>query len=136
LIIPNTYGLPVAFFGAPNENELAVAVVVLVLPPDDPLLVLLAALLLALLLLELLDPHPAARSPVTATAAARLSHLEDLICALFSSLVGSVGQVFLAPSGSGGFAQVAGCQQLAPLAKLGRGPFERDATVGQDVGPV
>jgi hypothetical protein len=76
----------------PNENELAAAVVVLVLPPDDPLLVLLAALL-ALLLLELLDPHPAARSPVTATAAARLSHLEDLICALFSSLVGSVGQL-------------------------------------------
>ena len=45
LIIPNTYGLPVAFFGVPNENELAAAVVVLVLPPDDPLLVLLAALL-------------------------------------------------------------------------------------------
>src|SRR6516164_8491134 len=89
LIIPNTYGLPVAFFGVPNENELAVAVVVLVLPADDPLLLLA----LVALLLELLDPHPAARSPVTATAAVRLSHLEDLICALFSSLVGSVGQV-------------------------------------------
>jgi hypothetical protein len=82
LIIPNTYGVPVAFFGVPNENELAAAVVVPVLPPDDPLL-----LPLLVLLLELLDPHPAARSPVTATATVRLSHLEDLICALFSSLV-------------------------------------------------
>jgi hypothetical protein len=82
LIIPKTYGLPVAFFGVPNEDELAVAVVVLVLPPDDaPLPVL------ALLLLELLEPHPAASNPVTTTTAPRLSHLEDLICALFSSLV-------------------------------------------------
>jgi len=90
LIIPNTYGLPVAFFGVPNE--LAAAVAVVVVPPDAPLL----GVLLALLLLELLDPHPAARRPVTTTAAARLSHLEDLICALFSSLVGSVGQVIWA----------------------------------------
>src|SRR5262249_10025046 len=96
LIIPNTYGLPVAFFGVPNENELAAAVVVLVVAPDDPLLLPLPALVVALLLLELLDPHPAARSPVTAATAARLSHLEDLICALFSSLVGSVGQVIWA----------------------------------------
>src|SRR3974390_2851901 len=82
LIIPNTYGLPVAFLGGPNENRLAAAVAVLVVPPDAPLL---EVLLLALPLLELLDPHPAARRPVTTTAAARLSHLEDLICALFSS---------------------------------------------------
>jgi hypothetical protein len=91
LIIPNTYGLPVALFGVPKGDELAAAVVVPVpVPPsDDPLLLPLP---LVGLLLELLDPHPAARSPVTTTAAARLSHLEDLICALFSSLVVSVGQ--------------------------------------------
>src|SRR6516165_8795849 len=100
LIIPNTYGLPVACFGVPNENEVGVAVAVLVLPPDDPLLVVAALLAL---LLELLDPHPAARSPVTTTAAARLIQLEDLICALFSCLVVSVGQVLGGPSGDGRF---------------------------------
>jgi len=77
LIIPNTYGLPVAFLGVPNEDELAVADVVaaevaLVLLPDDPLLALLE-------LLELLDPQPAARTAEAATAAAVPSHLECVI---------------------------------------------------------
>jgi hypothetical protein len=77
LIIPNTYGLPVAFLAVPNENEPALAVVVaadvaLVLLPDDPLPALV-------LLLELLDPQPAARTAEAATAAAVPSHLECVI---------------------------------------------------------
>jgi len=75
LIIPNTYGLPVAFLGVPNEDELALVVaaeVALVLLPDDPLLALLE-------LLELLDPQPAARTAEAATAAAVPSHLECVI---------------------------------------------------------
>jgi hypothetical protein len=74
LIIPNTYGLPVAFFGVPKENELAFVAevdVALALLADDPL---------RSLLLELVDPHPAASSPVAASVAAALSHLERFIC--------------------------------------------------------
>jgi hypothetical protein len=65
--------------GVPNENEPAAAAVVvvadvaLVLLPDDPP----AALVL---LLELLDPQPAAISPVAATTAAVPSHFERFIC--------------------------------------------------------
>ncbi|MGO9889520.1 MAG: hypothetical protein ACLP0L_16635 [Solirubrobacteraceae bacterium] len=76
LIIPNTYGLPVAFLGVPNTDELALVVaaeVALVLLLDDPLLALV-------LLLELLDPQPAAISPVAATTAAVPSHFERFIC--------------------------------------------------------
>ncbi|HUJ33884.1 MAG TPA: hypothetical protein VLW51_01655 [Solirubrobacteraceae bacterium] len=77
LIIPNTYGLPVAFLGVPNENELALEVpaeVALVLLPDDPL-----PPLEPLELLELLAPQPAARTAEAATAAAVPSHLECVI---------------------------------------------------------
>jgi hypothetical protein len=74
LIIPNTYGLPVAFFGVPKENELAFEAV------DEALSPLPADPLFVALVLELLDPHPAASSPVAATAAAALSHLERFIC--------------------------------------------------------
>jgi hypothetical protein len=76
LIIPNTYGLPVAFFGVPNTDDVAavvVADVALALLPDDPLLALVV-------LLELLDPQPAAISPVAATTAAVPSHFERFIC--------------------------------------------------------
>jgi hypothetical protein len=62
--------------GVPNEPAaalLVVADVALVLLADDPL----AALVL---LLELLDPQPAAISPVAATTAAVPSHFERFIC--------------------------------------------------------
>ncbi|HWI71931.1 MAG TPA: hypothetical protein VNT55_08255 [Baekduia sp.] len=73
MIIPNTYGLPVAFFGAPNENALASDVDV-----DFAAVLLVDELALS----ELLDPQPAASSPVAATAATVPTHLEDLMCAL------------------------------------------------------
>jgi hypothetical protein len=57
LIIPNTYGVPVAFLGVPNTALLAAADV----PPDEGGL-------------ELLELQPAAASPMTASAAAQ-SHL-------------------------------------------------------------
>jgi hypothetical protein len=77
LIIPNTYGLPVAFFAVPNTDDppaaaVVVAEVALVPLPDDPL----AALVV---LLELLDPQPAAISPAAATTAAVPSHFERFI---------------------------------------------------------
>ncbi|HTP21398.1 MAG TPA: hypothetical protein VMJ65_17470 [Solirubrobacteraceae bacterium] len=76
--MPKTYGLPVAFFAVPNENDppdaaVVVADVVLALLPDDPLPALV-------LLLELLDPQPAAISPAAATTAAVPSHFERFIC--------------------------------------------------------
>ena len=74
LIIPNTYGLPVAFFADPNTEALEAVLdpdVALVLLPDDPLPLVL--------LLELLDPQPAARTAEAATAAAVPSHLECVI---------------------------------------------------------
>ncbi|HUA69473.1 MAG TPA: hypothetical protein VMA96_00275 [Solirubrobacteraceae bacterium] len=75
--MPNTYGLPVAFFGVPNTDEPELALVLVadgadVALPDDPL----AALVV---LLELLDPQPAARTAEAATAAAVPSHLECFI---------------------------------------------------------
>jgi hypothetical protein len=48
--------------------------VALVLLPDNPLPLLL------LEVLELLDPHPAASSPLAANRATALSHLEVFIC--------------------------------------------------------
>jgi hypothetical protein len=74
LIIPNTYGVPVAFFGVPNI-ELLAAVAELV---DAGALELLEPLEL----LELLELQPAAVSASTA-AAATLSHLRGFICASF-----------------------------------------------------
>jgi hypothetical protein len=71
LIIPKTYGVPVAFLGVPNTELLAAAVV------------LLAAGALELLEpLELLELQPAAVSVSTA-AAVTLSHLSGFICASF-----------------------------------------------------
>jgi hypothetical protein len=79
LINPNTYGLPVAFFAAGNENEpdpvdadVVVEDAALELVADDPLPALLE-------LLELLEPQPAARSAEATTAAAVPSHLEPVI---------------------------------------------------------
>jgi hypothetical protein len=64
LIIPKTYGVPVAFLGVPNTESLAAAVelpaVGLLVPPA--------------LLLEPLELQPAATRPVTASATA-LSHM-------------------------------------------------------------
>jgi hypothetical protein len=70
LIIPNTYGEPVAFFGVPRASLLVDAE----LPPLE-----LAAALLELL--ELLEPQPAASSPAVAIAATALSHRERFIVA-------------------------------------------------------
>jgi hypothetical protein len=69
LIIPKTYGVPVAFLGVPNTEPLAAAGVLL-----------LAAGLLELL--ELPELHPAATSPITAITIT-LSHLGRFICASF-----------------------------------------------------
>jgi hypothetical protein len=71
LIIPKTYGEPVAFLGVPNTELLAVPAVLLDVP-DTELLVLL----------ELLELQPAAVSASTA-AAATLSHLRGFICSSF-----------------------------------------------------
>jgi hypothetical protein len=74
LIIPKTYGEPVAFFGVPNTELLAAAVVLLdagALEPAE-----LAELV------ELLELQAAAVSASTA-AAVTLSHLCDFICASF-----------------------------------------------------
>jgi hypothetical protein len=68
LIIPKTYGEPVAFLGVPNTELLAAAVVL----PDDGVLELL----------ELLELQPAAVSASTA-AAATLSHLRRFILCFF-----------------------------------------------------
>jgi hypothetical protein len=68
LIIPKTYGEPVAFLGVPNTELLAAAVVL----PDDGVLELL----------ELLELHPAAVSASTA-AAVTLSHLRRFILCFF-----------------------------------------------------
>ena len=89
----------------------------LVLLPDDPLLPLLE-------LLELLDPQPAARSPAAATAAAVPSHLERVI--YYSSWLYCEGTV---RSCRGRFPEVTGGEQLAPLAELGGGAFQRDPAV-------
>ncbi len=72
LIIPKTYGVPVAFLGVPNTEPLAAAAL---LPdvgvPEPP---------------EPLEPpallQPAATSPVTARATA-LCHMGRLICSFF-----------------------------------------------------
>jgi hypothetical protein len=79
LIIPKTYGVPVAFLGVPNTEPLAAAGVLLdaeVLEPPE--------------LLELLELQPAATSPVTASATA-LSHMGRFIFASFV-MVESLGQ--------------------------------------------
>jgi hypothetical protein len=73
LIIPNTYGEPVAFFGVPNTSLLVDAE----LPPLE----LAAALLELLELLEPLEPQPAASSPAVAIAATAPSHRERFIVA-------------------------------------------------------
>jgi hypothetical protein len=76
LIIPNTYGVPVAFLGVPSTALLAVV------EPALELLLAAAGLLLAaaeLLLLELLEPQPAANMPIAATAAIEPSHLWRLM---------------------------------------------------------
>jgi hypothetical protein len=73
LIIPKTYGEPVAFLGVPNAEEPVEAVAV----PVDVLE--LAELLAEVELLELLEPHPAATSPVAANAATVPSHFERFI---------------------------------------------------------
>jgi hypothetical protein len=67
--------VPVAFFGVPNTDELAAVLEAEVLLAEEPPLVAL------LVLLELLDPQPAAISPVAAIAAAMPSHRERFICA-------------------------------------------------------
>jgi hypothetical protein len=71
LIIPKTYGEPVAFLGVPNTELLAAAVVL----PDEGVPELLE-------LLELLELQAAAVSASTA-AAVTLSHLSGFICASF-----------------------------------------------------
>jgi hypothetical protein len=68
LIIPNTYGVPVAFLGVPNIELLAAAAVLL----DAG----------ALELLEPLELQPAAVR-ASAAAAITLSHLRGFICASF-----------------------------------------------------
>ena len=81
MIIPKTYGVPVAFLGVPNTEPLAVAGVLLdaeVLEPPE--------------LLELLELQPAATSPVTASATA-LSHMGRFIFASFV-MVEFLGQGF------------------------------------------
>jgi hypothetical protein len=107
LIIPNTYGLPVAFFAVPNTEALEAVLdadVALVLLPDDPLPALVE-------LLELLDPQPAARTAEAATAAAVPSHLE---CVIYrSSWLCCWGTV---RSRGGRFPEITGGEQLAPLA--------------------
>jgi hypothetical protein len=83
LIIPNTYGVPVAFLGVPKEEVPAAAAAVVL--PDVGVLELL----------ELPEPpelQPAATSPITAIAAA-LSHLGRFIFASFL-MIESVGQGF------------------------------------------
>jgi hypothetical protein len=72
LIIPKTYGVPVAFFGVPNTELLAAAVLL----PD-------ADVLEPPGLLEPLELQPAATRPVTARATA-LSHMG---CLIFTSFV-------------------------------------------------
>jgi hypothetical protein len=79
LIIPKTYGVPVAFFGVPNTELLAAAVLL----PD-------ADVLEPPELLEPLELQPAATRPVTARATA-LSHMGRLIFASFV-VVESLGQ--------------------------------------------
>jgi hypothetical protein len=119
LIIPNTYGLPVAFLGVPNADDPAAVVVVadvaLVAPDEPPLL---------LVVLELLDPQAAARSPEATTAAAVPSHLERVID--FSSWLCCQGT---GRSCGSRLPEVTGGEQLAPLAELGGGAIERDPTV-------
>jgi hypothetical protein len=73
LIIPNVYGVPVAFLGVPNTEPLAAAGVLLAVAPELPELAEL---------LEPLELQPAATSPMTATVAGR-SHLGGFICASF-----------------------------------------------------
>jgi hypothetical protein len=77
LIIPNTYGVPVAFLGVPSTALLAAV------EPALELLLAAAGLLLAaaelLLLLELLEPQPAANIPIAAMAAIEPSHLWRLM---------------------------------------------------------
>jgi hypothetical protein len=80
LIIPKTYGVPVAFLGVPNTE----------LPAAAAAVVLLAAgVLEAPELLELLELQPAATSPVTASATA-LSHMGRFIFASFVMVESSV----------------------------------------------
>jgi hypothetical protein len=74
--------VPVAFFGVPKTDELAAVLAAEVLLAEDPPL---------LVLLELLDPQPAAISPVAAIAAAMPSHREHFICADLLWLCLSVG---------------------------------------------
>jgi hypothetical protein len=78
LIIPKTYGVPVAFLGVPNTEPPAAAEV---LPA--------AGVLEPAELFEPLELQPAATRPVTASATA-LSHMGRLICASF--VVGNLGQ--------------------------------------------
>jgi hypothetical protein len=73
LIIPNVYGVPVAFLGVPNTEPLAAAGVLLAVELE---LAELAELE------EPLELQPAATSPMTATVAGR-SHLGGFICASF-----------------------------------------------------
>ena len=72
LIIPNTYGEPVAFLGVPKTSLPVDAE----LPPLEP-----AAGCSNCELLELLEPQPAASSPAAAIAATALSHRERFIVA-------------------------------------------------------
>jgi hypothetical protein len=74
LIIPKTYGVPVAFFGVPNTELLAAAVVLLDAGALEPVELLV--------LVELLELHAAAVSASTA-AAVTLSNLSGFICASF-----------------------------------------------------
>jgi hypothetical protein len=71
LIIPKTYGVPVAFLGVPNTDVLAAAVVL----PE-------AGALEVLEVLELLELQAAAVSASTAAAMTQ-SHLSGFICASF-----------------------------------------------------
>jgi hypothetical protein len=129
LIIPKTYGVPVAFLGVPNtELPAAAAAVVLlaagVLEPPE--------------LLELLELQPAATSPVTASASA-LSHMGRFIFASFM-MVESLGQgswVWLEAASSGGrLPEVTGGEQFTPLAEFGGSALEPDPAMRQDVGTI
>jgi hypothetical protein len=92
LIIPKTYGEPVAFFGVPNTEPPAATAVLLDAGALEPVELVE--------LVELLELQAAAVSVSTA-AAATLSHLVGFICASFEWCV-SVGADEPAAARSGG----------------------------------
>src|SRR4051794_31346517 len=112
---PTTIGSPLAFLGVPSAAEASGVDVLeadLSLPDDE----------------ELSLPQPAAKAPISATATMLVAHF----LVTFMSLL----MVWLSGARHGGFAQVAGSQEVAPPTQVLGRALEHEPAVAEHVRPV